>query len=372
MAQALSMKTPLHQSHLDAGAKLVDFHGWQLPIHYGSQIEEHHSVRQSAGLFDVSHMTVIDIVGSEAQAWLRTILTNDVAKLDTSQALYSCLCNEQGGVLDDLIAYKLTDTRFRLVVNASTRDKDISWLQAHLRAGVELELPTDIAMLAVQGPAAKKKLLRAMAALAIYIDIGQLARFHAMEQADWFIGRTGYTGEDGFEVILPASQAPLLFSALIEQDVRTCGLGARDTLRLEAGMCLYGQDLDEQHTPIQSGIGWAVDVSDPERNFFGRNILYEQKTTGTAIHQVALVLGQRGIMRQGQQIQRAGTTIGVVTSGGFSPTLQKSIALARVNKSVIGGCDVLIRDKLFAVETVELPFTKKQPAASYPVYDVQH
>jgi len=351
------MKTPLYQSHLDAGAKLVDFHGWQLPIHYGSQIDEHHCVRQSAGVFDVSHMTIIDIVGNEAQAWLRSVLTNDVVKLDTSQALYSCLCNEQGGVLDDLIAYKLTDNRFRLIVNAGTRDKDISWLQAHSRKGVELELPTGLAMLAVQGPEAEAKLISAMDSLAIYLDIGTLGRFSAVEKSDWFIARTGYTGEDGFEIILPAEQAPVLFAALLDKGVRACGLGARDTLRLEAGMCLYGQDLDEQHTPMQSGIGWAVDVRDPERHFIGRDVLYEQKTTGTAIHQVALVLPQRGIMRAGQPIQRAGQSIGVVTSGSFSPTLQKSIALARVNKPVIGGCDVLIRDKPFAVDTAELPFT---------------
>jgi len=353
------MKTPLHQSHLDAGAKLVDFHGWQLPIHYGSQVEEHHSVRQSAGVFDVSHMTVIDLFGAKVQPWLRTMLTNDVAKLQTAQALYSCMCNEEGGVLDDLIVYKLSDTRYRLVVNASTREKDIQWLQAHLREGVELDVPADNAMLAVQGQDAERKLTKALQVLDINMDLARLERFCAMEQSGWFVGRTGYTGEDGFEVILPAKQAASLFSSLLELDVRACGLGARDTLRLEAGMCLYGQDLDEQHTPIQSGIGWSVDITDPDRDFIGREVLYEQKATGTAVHQVALKLDQRGIMRAGQAVQRAGTNIGVVTSGGFSPTLQQSIALARVSKPVIGGCDVLIRDKPFAAQTTTLPFLSK-------------
>jgi len=359
MAQEVSMKTSLYQSHLDAGAKLVDFHGWQLPIHYGSQIDEHHSVRQSAGVFDVSHMTIIDVVGKQAQAFLRTMLSNDIAKLDMSQALYSCLCNEHGGVVDDLIVYKLADTRFRLVVNASTREKDIKWLQAHLHDGVELELPDDKAILAVQGPESEEKLVSALSVLGIHLNVSSLNRFYAVEQSDWFVGRTGYTGEDGFEIILPASKAPMMFAALLTQNVKPCGLGARDTLRLEAGMCLYGQDLDEQYTPVQSGIGWAVDVRDSNRDFIGRNILYEQKATGTAIHQVALVLQQRGIMRAGQPIQCAGANVGVVTSGGFSPTLQQSIALARVEKPVIGGCDVLIRDKLFAADVTSAPFIGK-------------
>lgn len=354
----MSLKTPLYQSHLDANAKLVDFYGWQLPIHYGSQIEEHHSVRQSAGVFDVSHMTIVDVVGGDAKAWLRTLLTNDVAKLETKQALYSCMCNEQGGVLDDLIVYKLADTHYRLIVNAGTRDKDIAWLQQHLQGDVQLDLPSNVAMLAVQGPQAQNQLAQALNAMGINLDIQALERFYALQQSDWFIARTGYTGEDGFEVIVPAELAPTLFTTLLEQGVRACGLGARDTLRLEAGMCLYGQDLDEQHTPVQSGIGWAVDVTDADRHFIGRGVLADQKANGTPIHQVALVLEQRGIMRAGQEVTHAGTTIGTVTSGSFSPTLQKSIALARVTKPVDGGCDVVIRNKPFAANTSRLPFTK--------------
>jgi len=352
------LKTQLYQSHVNAGAKIVDFNGWQLPIHYGSQIEEHNSVRHAAGVFDVSHMTVIDVVGDDAQSWLRLMLTNDVAKLKPLQALYSCLCNEEGGVLDDLIAYKLSDTNFRLVVNAATRDKDIAWLKQHVKGSVQLRLPTDIAMLAIQGPQAQEKLSSVLSVMAIDIDLASLKRFYAVQNKDYFVGRTGYTGEDGFEIIFPAELAPLLFSKLLDVGVRACGLGARDTLRLEAGMCLYGQDLDEQHSPMESGIGWCVDLSDRDRAFIGRDVLYDQKAIGTAKHQVALVLNQRGVMRAGQQIQLSGSVIGDVTSGTFSPTLQKSIALARVSKPVHGGCDVLIRDKPCAVEIVDLPFTK--------------
>jgi len=354
----VNQKTPLYQSHLDAGAKLVDFFGWQLPIHYGSQIDEHNAVRQSVGVFDVSHMTVIDVHGNDSQEWLRKLLSNDVAKLKNLQALYSCLCNEQGGVLDDLIAYKLSDTRFRLIVNAATREKDINWLKQHLIGEVELHIPESCAMLAVQGPKAAEKTAAALDIMGIDADIKSLKRFYALEHRDWFIARTGYTGEDGYEIVLPAELSPKFFTTLLAHDVKACGLGARDTLRLEAGMCLYGQDLDEDNSPISSGIGWAVDISDPDRDFIGRKVLQEQKTNGTSTHQVALVLNQRGVMRPGQMVQLADTNIGVITSGTFSPTLQKSIALARVNQPVTDGCNVMIRDKPYEAVAVDLPFTK--------------
>ncbi len=356
MALVLSMKTPLYQLHLDAGAEFADFHGWQLPVQFDSQTDEHHSVRYSAGFFDLSHKTIIDIVGDMAQAWLRTMLTEDVANLSPMQALYCCLCNEDGGVLDDLIAYKVSSNKFRLVFNASTREKVINWLQSHLQADVKLDLPTDIVMLAVQGPEAESKLIEALKSIHVYMDVGSLPRFNAMAQDDWFVSRTGNTGENGFEIILPAGQAASLVGALLQQDVRACGFAAYETLRLEAGVCRYGQDLDEQHTPIQSGLDWAVDVSDPDRHFIGRDILYEQIATGTAIHQVALVLRQQGVLSSGQPVQRAGVAIGAVTSGCFSPTLEVSIAMARVNRPVIGGCDVIINEQPFAVEIAELPF----------------
>ncbi len=350
------MKTPLYQLHLDASAEFVDFHGWEIPIHFGSQIQEHNSVRDSAGVFDLSYMTIIDVVGDKAQAWLRTMLTNDVAALEVQQSMYSCLCNEDGGILDDLIAYKLSASRFRLVFNVSTRDKVISWLQSHLQQGVKLDVLTDVAMLAVQGPKAETKLARSLGSVNIQMPVGPIQRFYTMEQSDWLISRTGYTGEDGFEIFMPSSQAPSFFEDLLNQDVRACGYAARDSLRLEAGLNYYGKDLDEQHTPAQSGLDRNVDVSDPNRHFIGRDILYDQKATGTAVHQVALVLRAGGNMTTGQQVQRAGTIVGEITSGRFSPTFQESIALARVNRPVIGGCDVIINDQLFAVEIAELPF----------------
>lgn len=352
------MQTPLYQSHLDAGAKLVDFHGWQLPIHYGSQIDEHHAVRNAAGVFDVSHMTVVDITGEDSVTWLQFLLTNDVAKLKPWQALYTCLCNDQGGVIDDLIVYKISDARFRLVVNSGTREKDIAWLTKHRSGDIEISTPDNLCMLAVQGPDAAIKTAAMLESMGLDIDVHSLSRFTAIEQSDWFIGRTGYTGEDGFELIFPAMLSPAVFTSLLDHGVKPCGLGARDTLRLEAGMCLYGQDLDEEHTPIQSGIGWSVDVRNPDRQFIGREVLYDQKSIGTAKQQIALILNQRGIMRAGQQVQLSGQTVGTITSGSFSPTLQKSIALARVDKPILGGCDVLIRDKLCAAEVVALPFTQ--------------
>ncbi len=356
----MSKQTPFYQSHHDAGAKIVDFHGWQLPIHYGSQIEEHHSVRNAAGLFDVSHMCVVDIVGNDAQPWLQMLLTNDVGKLQPFQALYSCMCNEQGGVIDDLIVYKVSDIRFRLVVNAGTREKDLAWMKQHRSGDIDINVPNNLCMLAVQGPDAPNKTAVALDSMGQNIDVHALTRFSAVEQSDWFVGRTGYTGEDGFELIFPAELAPIFFNALLDAGVKPCGLGARDTLRLEAGMCLYGQDLDEDHSPVQSGIGWAVDVRDANRQFIGRDVLYEQKATGTEVHQVALVLNQRGVMRAGQEVQATGNRVGVVTSGGFSPSLQKSIALARVNKPLKSGCDVIIRDKPCAANVVKLPFTQYQ------------
>jgi len=352
----MSLTTPLHQSHIDAGAKLVDFHGWELPIHYGSQIDEHKSVRQAAGVFDVSHMAVIDVTDKDATPLLRYLLTNDVAKLSPFQALYSCMCNETGGVLDDLIVYKFSDTHYRLVVNAGTRDKDFAWLRQHRNGTVAVNMLENIALLAVQGPLAEAKAAKTLDKFGIAIDLQDMKTFTAREHNDWFIGRTGYTGEDGFELVIPAEIAPAVFSSLLENGVMPCGLGARDTLRLEAGMCLYGQDLDEQHSPVECGIGWTVDLKDKDRKFIGRDVLYDQKAIGTKTQRVALQLNQRGVMRPGQEIQLTGKAIGTVTSGTFSPTLEKSIALARVHEPVVGGCDVMIRNKPMPAEVVKVPF----------------
>jgi len=284
----MSLHTPLYEAHIAAGGKLVDFADWQLPIHYGSQINEHHAVRDHVGVFDVSHMATVDITGAGARDWLRTLLANDVAKLASGRALYSCLCNSTGGVLDDLIAYCIDDNHFRLVVNAATRDKDIAWFESHLVENVSINVPTDLAMLAVQGPEAIPLTAGVINELhKANVDLAEMSRFSAQSVGDWFIARTGYTGEDGVEVTLPAAAASDFWKRLLDAGAKPVGLGARDTLRLEAGMCLYGNDLDEQHSPVASGLGWSVDINDESRQFMGREVLEDHKMFGAGWVQVA-------------------------------------------------------------------------------------
>lgn len=355
-------RTPLHAAHEAAGATLVDFAGWRLPVRYGSLIEEHHAVRRAAGVFDVSHMTVLDIGGADATEWLRSLLTGDVATLTNGAALYACLCNEAGGVIDDLIVYRLEAQRYRMIVNAATREADLAWLERHKQGDVTLVQPADIAMLAVQGPHALDNAAHAFErALPGRVDAAALAaleRFHAMALEDLFIARTGYTGEDGLEIVLPAERAVPLFDALCAAGVVPCGLGARDTLRLEAGMSLYGQDLSTEHSPVESGIGWCVDLSDPARDFIGREVLSDHKAFGGPTRRIGLVLEGRGVLRAGQPVHYAGREIGTITSGTFSPTREQSIGLARVSKDFHGACDVLIRDRPVAARRVGLPFVR--------------
>ena len=359
----MSLHTPLYDAHRAAGAKLVEFAGWQLPIHYGSLIDEHNAVRQSAGMFDVSHMTVVDVTGSGANAWLRQLLTNDVDKIQTGRAIYSCMCNEAGGAIDDLIAYRRGDNEFRVIVNAATREADLAWMKKHQAADVTIETPENLAMIAIQGPQA---IALASDVLREHIgakgDLDDLARFASITLGDWFIGRTGYTGEDGVEVVMPAEAASELWAALFSVGIKPCGLGARDTLRLEAGMCLYGNELDTEHSPVEAGIAWAIDITDEDRQFIGREVLEDQKLFGAPNRQIGLVLEGRGVLRAGQIVQHVGKDVGVITSGTFSPTLQRSIALARVNKEIKGGCDVLIRDKPIPALVVPVPFIKNGKA----------
>ena len=355
----MSRPTPLHDAHLAAGGKTVDFAGWLLPIHYGSQIEEHRAVRRAAGMFDVSHMTLIDLEGEGVRAWLRTMLANDVGRLADGRAQYGCLCDERGGVLDDVIAYRVGENVWRLIVNAATREKDLEWLRAHRPADVALETPDDTALVAVQGPAAVERAAVALAATRERVpDVAALERFGVAVGGGLFVARTGYTGEDGLEIALAAEDAPALWEALLAEDVVPCGLGARDTLRLEAGMSLYGQDLDESHTPIESGLAWTVDLDDPERAFVGRETLVEQKANGAPTRRVGLMLEGRGVLRGGQSVQLAGRDIGTVTSGTFSPTLERSIALARVSRPIEDHCDVVIRDRPLPARRAAIPFVR--------------
>jgi len=353
----MPQRTPLYEAHLAAGARMVDFGGWEMPINYGSQIQEHQQVRQAAGMFDVSHMTVVDVRGTHARLFLSYLLANDVAKLQApGRVFYSCMLNEQGGVLDDLITYFLEETFFRVVVNAATHDKDMAWITSQARAfDVVVEERPELAMIAVQGPAAREAVLARLpddqAASA-----GEMKPFAAGQFGDLFIARTGYTGEDGFEISLPSRSATVLWDQLVAANVSPCGLGARDTLRLEAGMNLYGQDMDESVTPLESGLGWTVALQD-ERAFIGKDALLEQKARGVGSKLVGLVLQGRGVLRPGQRIVTdAGQ--GMTTSGSFSPTLQKAIALARIPNEATQSCQVDIRGKLLDCSIVRPPFVR--------------
>jgi aminomethyltransferase len=357
----LGLRTPLYDLHVALGAHLVDFGGWDMPVNYGSQIEEHHAVRRSAGVFDVSHMCVIDLRGVRVREFLRQLLANDVARLALpGKALYSCMLKDDAGILDDLIVYFLGDEFFRLVVNAGTRDKDLAWIRA--RAGayeVTVSERTDLAMLAVQGPEARTR-VAALLAPAEAASALQLGEFFGADIGAYFIARTGYTGEDGFEIMLPTAAATGLWRRLNELGVQSCGLGARDTLRLEAGMNLYGSDMDESTQPLESALSWTVAFEPRERAFIGRAALEGVRAHGEGRKLVGLLLADRAIMRSHQRvITPAGA--GEVTSGTFAPTLGRSIALARVPAAgaVIGATvQVEVRGRPLAAQVVRTPFVR--------------
>ncbi len=350
--------TPLHAVHRAAGARMVDFGGWDMPVHYGSQIEEHHAVRADAGMFDVSHMRVVDLEGSGARDFLRYAIANNVDKLTVpGKALYSCLLTPAGTVVDDLIVYFLREDFFRLVVNAGTADKDIAWfrkLLAERAPALKLSPREDLAMIAVQGPNARAKVWKALPGSEAVS--AALAPFNAVAHGDAFIARTGYTGEDGFEIVYPAAKVEALWSRLRAAGVRPCGLGARDTLRLEAGMNLYGQDMDESVSPLESGLAWTVDLKSP-RDFVGKAALVanppQRQLTG-------LLLTDKGGVLRAHQAVRTAHGDGEITSGTFSPTLGRSIALARLPRAVAAGgrVEVAIRDKALAATVVKPPFAR--------------
>lgn len=354
----MGQRTPLYDLHLALGAKTVDFGGWDMPLHYGSQVEEHHQVRSDCGVFDVSHMTVIDIDGADATPWLRRLLANDVARLESpGKALYSLLLNEQGRVIDDLIAYR-TEDGYRLVANAATRDKVLAWLKAQSEGfAVCIEVRPELAILAIQGPHAREK-VAALLSVARAALIRELRPFEGVAEGDWFIARTGYTGEDGLEIILPGDQAASFFYDLVGAGIAPSGLGARDTLRLEAGMNLYGQDIDEVHTPLTSNLGWSVAWEPAERDFIGRSGLLAEIERGVQDKLVGLVLEERGVLRAHQTVRVAGIGEGEITSGSFSPTLSKSIALARVPIATGDRAEVEIRGKWYPVRVVKPTFVR--------------
>ncbi|WP_349735724.1 glycine cleavage system aminomethyltransferase GcvT [Pseudomonas jessenii] len=354
----MGQRTPLYDLHLALGAKMVDFGGWDMPLHYGSQVEEHHQVRRDCGVFDVSHMTVIDVGGAQAKAWLRHLLANDVERLHSpGRALYSTMLNEQGGIVDDMIVYRL-DEGYRLVVNASTRDQDMAWMQAHLDGfDVQLRERTELAMLAIQGPHARQKIAELVSQSRGNL-IQLLKPFEGLSDGDWFIARTGYTGEDGLEIILPADQAPGFFNDLVGAGISPIGLGARDTLRVEAGMNLYGQDIQQDISPLASNMAWTIAWEPATRQFIGRKALEAEQAAGVQQKLVGLVLEERGVLRAHQVVRIADVGEGEITSGSFSPTLSKSIALARVPMATADRAEVEIRGKWYPVRVVKPTFVR--------------
>ena len=361
-AAAMTEKTVLNATHRALGARMVDFGGWDMPINYGSQIEEHHAVRRDAGMFDVSHMTVVDLHGARTREFLRHLLANNIGKLKVhGKALYSCMLNERGGVIDDLIVYYLGEEFFRLVVNAATRAKDLAWIERQAQAfDVQVKERPDFAMIAVQGPQARAKVL----GLLHEVDrprIEKLGKFAAAAAQGpggmpLFVARTGYTGEDGFEIMLPAEHAVALWEALLAAGVKPAGLGARDTLRLEAGMNLYGQDMDEDVTPWEANLGWTVSL-DEGRDFIGRAALEQQQAAGVPRVMIGVVLDEKGVLRHGQKVLAANGE-GEILSGSFAPTLDKAIAFARVPAGDSGALHVDIRGREVAVRQVKYPFVR--------------
>jgi aminomethyltransferase len=359
---AVPKQTPLHAVHRASGARMVDFGGWDMPVNYGSQIDEHHAVRNDAGMFDVSHMRALDLEGAGVRDFLRYALANNVDKLkESGKALYSCLLRPDGAVLDDLIVYFLREDFFRIVVNAGTTDKDLAWfgkLLAQHAPQLRLTPRDDLAMIAVQGPNARAKVWQALpgaeaatAGLRPFFGTDVATRDGAA-----FIARTGYTGEDGFEIMVPATRAEATWHALAAAGVRPCGLGARDTLRLEAGMNLYGQDMDESVSPLASGLAWTVDLASP-RDFVGKDALLARPPAQALVGLVLVEAG--GVLRAHQKVHTANGE-GEITSGTFSPTLGKSIALARLPLATAVG-DIVkaaVRDRQLAARVVKPPFVR--------------
>ncbi len=350
--------TPLNAAHRALGARMVDFGGWDMPVNYGSQIEEHHAVRRAAGMFDISHMLAVDVIGAGARDFLRCALANNADKLrDPGRALYSCMLNDKGGVIDDLIVYFFTDQLFRLVVNAGRAEEDLAWLAAlrqRFQAAVEITPRRDLAMIAVQGPCARERVWQALPETRAATDA--MPPFHSAQAEELMLARTGYTGEDGFELVFPAARAEALWHAFIGVGVKPCGLGARDTLRLEAGMNLWGQEMDESVSPLDAGLAWTVDLKSA-RDFVGKAALAAHPQSRQL---VGLVLAEKGgVLRSHQHVDTAQGE-GVVTSGTFSPTLERSIALARLPLGVNAGAlvHVSVRDKQLAARVVKRPFVR--------------
>jgi len=355
----MGSRTPLYEKHLESDAKIVDFGGWDMPLHYGSQKDEHHVVRQSAGVFDVSHMTIVDLSGEKVRHFLQHLVANDVAKLkDYGKALYTCMLNPAGGVIDDLIIYFIADTEYRLIVNAATREKDLAWIREQAVAfDVKVLERSELAMIAVQGPKARELAAPCIQAESREAALG-LKPFNGLQAGDAFVARTGYTGEDGWEIVVAAADVPATWDRLLAAGIAPCGLGARDTLRLEAAMNLYGSDMDESISPLEAGLAWTVAWEPTDRDFIGRAPMEALRNSPDRRRFVGLLLEDRGVLRNHMKVVVDGVGDGEITSGGFSPTIGRSIALARVPAGDYNRAQVDVRGKLLNVRIVKTPFVR--------------
>ncbi len=351
----LEKQTPFFSEHIKLGARMCPFAGWSMPLHYGSSIKEHESVRESAGLFDVSHMAIVDVKGSQAKAFLRMALANDVAKIYPGKALYGCMLSLDGGIIDDLITYQIDEDHYRIIINAATTTKDIRHLETLTRGyDVALDLKSDFGLIACQGP----KAVAILSELFPNEALTQVKPFHTCQSQRLMFARTGYTGEDGFEIMGPSDALIEVWQDLIAKGVTPCGLSARDSLRLEAGLNLYGIDMDETTSPLESNLAWTVDFKDEERDFVGKEALVAQKEQGIARQLIGLSLQAKGVLRGGMSVRFDGGE-GVITSGGFAPSLGHSIAFARLPSTEVSEFEVLIRNQWVRAERTKVPFLKK-------------
>lgn len=362
----MAKQTPLYDEHVACGARMVDFHGWMMPLHYGSQIDEHHIVRHDAGMFDVSHMTIVDLHGSQVRDFLRYLLANDIAKLtEKGKALYTGMLNASGGVIDDLIVYYFDDSFYRLVVNSATREKDLAWIEQHAtNYVVEIQVRDDLALIAVQGPHAQEKVQSLLNEQQRQV-VASMKPFYGVQLDELFVATTGYTGEAGYEIAMPKAQAVDFWKKLLDVGVKPAGLGARDTLRLEAGMNLYSQEMDETINPLEANMGWTIAWTPEERQFIGREALEKLRATGTD-KLVGLVMREKGVLRAGTAVRftddNGDLKEGIITSGTFSPTLGFSIALARVPAGIKDSAIVLMRNREMPVEVVKPGFVRSGKA----------
>ncbi|MFW0072897.1 MAG: glycine cleavage system aminomethyltransferase GcvT [Coxiella-like endosymbiont] len=352
--------TPLYQEHVKMKAYFVNFSGWEMPLRYTSQIKEHHQVRQHVGIFDVSHMGVIDVTGKDAFIFLRYLLANDIAKLkDPGCALYTCMLNEIGGIIDDLIIYYIASHHYRLIVNAGTRQKNLAWIKRQSRSlkVIVNECP-QMCILAVQGPAVFS-IIKPVFNQSIAAELISLKPFQFVLSKDLLIARTGYTGENGFEIVVPDKELPALWKKLINRGAKPCGLGARDTLRLEAGLNLYGTDMDETTSPLVSNLAWTISLNDPARHFIGRSALKKQLYEGVKEQLVGLIMEEPGVLRNHQKVWLENNKNGEITSGGFSPTLGYAIALARLPVEIGSAAYIERRGKYIPVKIIKPPFIRR-------------